>query len=666
MGAVAASTLGLTARKIARPFSALSARSSAPAVNAFAASGNASAKSYRHLLSPLKIRNRILKNRIMHTIGIPHFLQGPETWPSEVYRDYYARFARNGAAVVIVPAVVVKGDPGTPVSREGLLTDSAHMEMFDTTNPACQNYLDQIVESVHAYGSLVCAGGRSFGTVENREVLGGMSRKEMIDHAVTQAKLLEDKGVDMVYMAVDYSDRDRSREVIEQIEAVKNATRLVIAVRLNVRGVLPRPETSDNHVLTEASMEDAVTIANWYEGAVDILQFRLGAAMGSHPTGYNQKEGSPDSLIIAKAIRDSGSKMLLAPNGGFQDLDENDGFIANGQCDLITMIRAFHADFDYAQKAYEGRGEDVAPCILCNKCHGLSMEGPWTSVCSVNPKLGIEPAVRVITAPAVSRKIAVIGGGPAGMKAAVTAAERGHRVTLYEKNGALGGLLRHADFDDYKWPLKGFKDYLIRQVAKSGIEVHLNTAATPEMIRSGGFDTVFAALGAAPSIPRIAGGDGSNVWGVLEAYENEKKLGKRVVVVGGGKYGVETGIFLAGTGHRTTVLSSARELLPIDRVHYPEIVIDTYEHLENFDFVLEAIPTRISGKKVFYNDTDGKERSLPADDVVLYAGLSPRQDEALQFLESAGNAFFTTGDCTGECGNVQKTIRNAFFTASQI
>jgi hypothetical protein len=94
--------------------------------------------------------------------------------------------------------------------------------------------------------------------------------------------------------------------------------------------------------------------------------------------------------------------------------------------------------------------------------------------------------------------------------------------------------------------------------------------------------------------------------------------------------------------------------------------MDTYEHLDNFNFVLEAIPTRISNGKVFYTDADGKERSLPADDVVLYAGLAPRQNEALSFSKSAGNAFFATGDCTGECGTVQKTIRNAFFTASQI
>jgi pyruvate/2-oxoglutarate dehydrogenase complex dihydrolipoamide dehydrogenase (E3) component len=251
------------------------------------------------------------------------------------------------------------------------------------------------------------------------------------------------------------------------------------------------------------------------------------------------------------------------------------------------------------------------------------------------------------------------------MKAAITAAERGHRVSLYEKSDSLGGLLLNTDTDTFRWPYKRFKNYLVRQVEKAGIDVHTGVAATPDMIRSAGFDAVLAAVGATPKIPRLSGAEGKNVWGIIEAYENEKKMGNRVVVIGGGAYGVETGMFLAKAGHKTTVLSSARELLPINRVHFPEIVMDAYEHLDGFDFILEAIATRISADKVYYTTGSG-ERSLPADDVVLYAGLTPRQDEALSFAESAKNAFFTTGDCTGECGDIQKAIRNAYFTASQV
>jgi len=138
------------------------------------------------------------------------------------------------------------------------------------------------------------------------------------------------------------------------------------------------------------------------------------------------------------------------------------------------------------------------------------------------------------------------------------------------------------------------------------------------------------------------------------------------VIIGGGEYGVETGMFLAKVGHKTTMLTSNKDLLPLTRVHYQEIMIDVYEHLENFSYILETIATRISDGKVFYTDATGNEKSIPADSVVLYAGLKAKQDEALKFYGSARNAFFTIGDCTGKCGDVQKTVRNAYFTTLQI
>ena len=201
---------------------------------------------------------------------------------------------------------------------------------------------------------------------------------------------------------------------------------------------------------------------------------------------------------------------------------------------------------------------------------------------------------------------------------------------------------------------------------KGGVEVHLSTEATPEMIKSKGYDVVIAAVGADPNVSRIPGSDGKNVYDIINVYSKEKELGRNVVVIGGGEYGVETGMFLARAGHKTTMLTSGKELLPVERVHYEEIMVDVYDHLENFSYILEAMATRISDGKVTYTDAKGNEKSIQADSVVLYAGLKAKQDEALKFYGSARNAFFAIGDCTGKCGDVQKVIRNAFFTASQI
>ena len=145
----------------------------------------------------------------------------------------------------------------------------------------------------------------------------------------------------------------------------------------------------------------------------------------------------------------------------------------------------------------------------------------------------------------------------------------------------------------------------------------LSTPATPEMIKAKGYDVVLVAVGAEPNIPKIPGADGSNVWNVANVYGKEKELGKNVVVIGGGEFGVETGMYLAKAGHKTTMLTSERELMHNDRLHYPEQVIDAYEHLDNFDYIMEATTTRISEGKVTYVDAKGNEKFIHADSVVI-------------------------------------------------
>jgi NADPH-dependent 2,4-dienoyl-CoA reductase/sulfur reductase-like enzyme len=378
--------------------------------------------------------------------------------------------------------------------------------------------------------------------------------------------------------------------------------------------------------------------------------------------GQNFKKGRPITLRYAEAVKKSGAKIIVAPVGGYQDLELNEEFIASGKADMIAMARAFIADPEYGRKAREGRGEDVLPCILCNRCHGIT-KTPLLDVCSVNPKIGIAHKVdRMVSSPVTSRKVAVIGGGPAGMKAAIVAAERGHRVTLFEKSDSLGGQLRHTDFASFQWPLKDYKDYLVRQVKKAGIELLLNTAATPGMIKAKGYDAVLVALGASPVVSNIPGADGSKVYNVSYVYGNEKSLGKNVVVIGGDKIGTQTGMYLAENGHMVTVLTSSKELIKAEGPHQ---VIDTYLDMKNFSFITEAAARGISDGKVTYLNAKGAEKSIQADSVVVYAGFRPRLDEALKFSDSAA-MFFTIGDCNAVGGMVRACTRTAFAAASQI
>jgi 2-enoate reductase len=151
----------------------------------------------------------------------------------------------------------------------------------------------------------------------------------------------------------------------------------------------------------------------------------------------------------------------------------------------------------------------------------------------------------------------------------------------------------------------------------------------------------------------------------MDVYGKEKDLGKNVVVIGGGELGVDTGMYLARAGHKTTILTSDNQLMDRGGPHQGELIQEVYSKLEGFSYILGATATRIAEGKVFYKDASGTEKSLAADSAVAYGGRKPKQDEALKYSGIA-TQFYIVGDCTGDCGNIQKATRNAFFQASLI
>ncbi|MBN1625792.1 MAG: FAD-dependent oxidoreductase [Deltaproteobacteria bacterium] len=631
IAAGATSTSALACKKLAGAFNPLLQTGAAMAAEKPSADTKSGGRKYTHILSPLKIRNVIVKNRLFYTVSIPQYLMGPETYFSDVVRAYYANVARSAA---IVTPRLQTGLPGA--THKDSILDQAHMMILDHEDPAVQNYTDQMIEGIHSMGSLVVAPDSPSG--------------ETLKDIIASAKKIQDQGYDVVSMTVNTRDKDAARSSVEQMQAVQSSTNLIILSTLGGPG-------------RSMDAEAAVETARIMEGGVDILRMGGGSAITFNQ--YKEK-GSPDIIRLSQAIKESGVKILTMPGGGFGDPDIMEEYIAGSKCDMITLARALIADPDYGRKILEGRGEDIVPCTLENRCHGDTWTGPWISVCCVNPRMGLESAVKVIDSPTIPKKVAVIGGGPAGMKAAITAAERGHKVTLYEKTGALGGLLQHADYSPFKWPIKDFKDYLIRQVKKTGVDVHLNTEAAPDTIKAKGYDVVLVALGSDPVVPKIPGSDGSNVFDITSAHKKNKSLGKNVVFVGAGEHVVEAAIFLVKAGRNVTILTDDVELLKINRVHYPEELMNITDTLENFSFALKATTTRISDGQVFYRDAQGNERSVKADSIVIHGGLKPRQEEAMKFNGSAETAFFMIGDCTGRCGNIQKSIRSAYFMAYQV
>ncbi|MGI5971555.1 MAG: FAD-dependent oxidoreductase, partial [Oscillospiraceae bacterium] len=340
-----------------------------------------------------------------------------------------------------------------------------------------------------------------------------------------------------------------------------------------------------------------------------------------------------------------GVKALISPSGGFGDYDVIEEAIASGKCDAVDMARAYIVEPEFARKAAEGRKEDRIPCIGCNKCHNPP-KNKWSTICSVNPMLGLAHSTQSMVRPAVRKKnVAIIGGGPAGMRAAIFCRERGHSVTIYEKSGVLGGQLTHADYPDFKWPLKEYKDYLIRQVTKDdGITVRMNTEATPDMISAEAYDAVIVAIGAEPVIPPVPGADTVKAWTPIGVYGHEQELGKRVVIVGGGDSGTETGIYLADCGHDVTVLTRKFALASDNMgVHFYDTMKEYWERLPNFRGVVNATTTKVEPGKVFYADAEG-DHVLECDSIVLCGGVRARDDLVMAFWNCAPEVV-AAGDC---------------------
>jgi NADPH-dependent 2,4-dienoyl-CoA reductase/sulfur reductase-like enzyme len=686
------STSALAIDKLAGVLGSSSLPNSAMAADKAGAVSKLAGTKYPHLLSPLKIRDRVLKNRILHTPSPPHSLQGPENFPADPYRSHYSDIAKNAAIVTMVEEF---GNYPKKYSASDFSSGMSHYSdsMWEDTPPV-HNYLQQMLEEIHCEGSLICVGKLPGSTIEE---------------TVTKAKKWEDRGYDIVEFGERAWDSlEAVKADLDKVEAVRRSTNLLIeAVILPCSPGLSRaPEMGPGGPGTRGGggpapgqqpaggapgggmpggggfqqvqsygdakgplMEEVLAMVKLVDGLADIIRMKDVGHCTNHPNSFTMEKNNPFTLKFAEAIKKSGAKIITAPNGGFHDPALNDEWIASGKTDMVAMATPLIADPEYARKAYEGRGEDIVPCVMCHDCHGVSRtKGPWYDTCKVNPKWGLsETKKKSIRPPSASKKVAVIGGGPAGMKAAITAAERGHKVTLYEKSDSLGGLLKHTDYTQWKWAYKEFKDYLVKQTHKAGVEVLLNTTATPEMIKAKGFDAVLVATGAEPVVSRLPGANGKNVFNILAAYSNKKSLGKNVAIIGAGVYGTETAICLAKDGHKVTILTSEKQLIPDDATgpHNMENQLDISQSNPNIARILEATVTSVTNGNVTYKDAKGNEKSIQADSVVIYAGLKPLMDEAMKFGGSA-RQFLMVGDCTGNAGVLQKTIRTAFFGASQV
>ena len=366
-------------------------------------------------------------------------------------------------------------------------------------------------------------------------------------------------------------------------------------------------------------------------------------------------------VYIAEKIKNS-VNIPVVTGYRITDPEMADQIIAEGKADLIGMARALISDPELPNKAEAGRLHTINRCICCCRCldQGLAQHKP-VEVCSVNARMGdeiltdIQPAGR-------TKKILVIGGGPGGMEAARVAALRGHKVTLWEKSGRLGGLLHYAKAPSRKWEIGYLIDYLENQLRELKVKVVLNREADSNSVINEGADAVILATGSKPCIPRIPGIDGAGVITALELLSGEKKAGGKVVVIGGGTIGCEIAEMLASEGKRVTIL----EMLPkigLDIGPTERFIMLSSLREKGVELQVAAQATGISaaGVEAICN---GKTTLFEADMVIIATGMQPAND-LFSCLAGKLAEVYSIGDCV-EPKRIGEAIKDAYRVALRL
>ena len=410
---------------------------------------------------------------------------------------------------------------------------------------------------------------------------------------------------------------------------------------------------------------DAVQFAQWLvEDGVDM--FHVAQAnhtgnmadtippMGVQPYGFFVKIAGD----IKKAVN-----VPVSAVGRIVDADMAARVIESGMADIVAMGRPLLADPDWGTKIAAGKACDIRRCISCNKGCTDAIQNRQFLSCVLNAENGYENS-RSIQPAAQKKKVAVLGGGPAGLEAARVAALRGHDVTLFEKTTSLGGQLNIACVPPRKEEMRRAAQDLIRAVCNAGVHLCMGQTRTAEQLKEAGFEAVINAVGAHSAAPRIPGIDGVNVVDAWKVLAGEQQVYGTVAVIGGGMVGCETAEYLAARGCKVSVIEmmdkiaagESTTILPTLLENYKTYGVEQYPSHKVKEFRMDA---------VVCENKDGAEVTIPCDYIVLAMGARSNEFDAAA-LEAANIPVYSIGDAAGKAADISNAIRTGYDTACQL
>ena len=647
---------------------------------------------YVKLLEPLQVGNKVYKNRMVSApIYCGTFINIPDL--GDVLQKAMRERARGGAASVTI------GE--TPVDFVGASREPfPPIDYTDLNDPSMPKFKDMIsymkaqgtvalIELSHCGESVEKIPGVEYGigpmgyTRPDGMKVYAMDEERMqmvIDHFVQAAKWFREAGIDGVMIHTGHgwllhqflSPRTNHRSD-EYGGSLENRARFPLMLLKAVREAMGNDFVIEIRVSGEECMgeegmhvDETAAFCKMAEPYIDLINVSVGTyrnpiLSGEFSSMFQEKGlNRREAKVIKEAVT-----IPISVVGGITSPEVAQELIAGGYCDLVALGRVLTADPEYPNKVAAGGADDIAECIRCFRCFQGPLEGVELTVekmfgCSVNPSafcIDREFLERKSGAP---KKVLVVGGGVAGMTAAITACDRGHDVTLVESSERLGGLLFFTDNDHYKDGLKRFRDLLIRRVQERPITLMLNTKATPEMIAGSDADHIIIAVGSCPVTPDVQGVE--NAIQALDVYKDNSIVGQSVIILGGGLVGCETAIDLAQDGKDVTIVIRKDETA-LAKGSYPMHRVGLMDEMRKLVRIRTGLQvTKIRKDGITAQDAEGKEVLIKADTVVQAMGMKARKDAAETLKSAAKVPCDLVGDCV-EAAKVYDAGRQAWMAA---